>query len=117
MGSTVAAKGGTPSRSLLAHYRFLRGCLRKLSWDIINKSGKVVARFTRWEMSVVNPDPVEDREERLTLGKVAKPRFFYGYVVATAGFIIWLIGWGATPPPLVYSSSRCWLSLAGPGQI
>ena len=52
----------------------------------------------RWEMSVVNPEPVEDREEHLTLGKVAKPRFFYGYVVAAAGFGIWLIGWGAYTP-------------------
>ncbi len=38
---------------------------------------------------------VEDSEERLVLGKVAKPRFFGGYIVAAAAFSAWVVGWGA----------------------
>ena len=43
-------------------------------------------------MSRLSPDGVEGSKE--TLGKVAKSRFFYGYVVTAAGFGTWLIGLG-----------------------
>jgi len=37
-------------------------------------------------------DRVEDREEHPTSGKAGKARFFYGYIVAAAGFGVFLIG-------------------------
>ena len=44
-------------------------------------------------MNEVGPGRAEEGRG-LRLGKIAKSRFFYGYVVAAAGFSIWLIGWG-----------------------
>lgn len=60
----------------------------------MNKLGKVVARFQGRNISVMNPEQVESRGKRIAQGKEVKPRFFYGYVVAAAGFGVWLIGFG-----------------------
>ena len=46
----------------------------------------------------MSPNRVEDRKERLTLGKVDKPKFFYGYIVTAAGLGTWLIGVGMQGP-------------------
>jgi MFS family permease len=37
-------------------------------------------------------------EKRSMLGITGEKRFFYGYIVAAAGFGIWLIGWGTYTP-------------------
>lgn len=44
------------------------------------------------------PCPLDGREKPPTLRKAAKPRFFYGYVVAAAGFVLWLVGFGTHTP-------------------
>ena len=42
-------------------------------------------------MNPASPDGVEDKRGP-TLGRVAKPRFFYGYIVTAAGFSSFIIG-------------------------
>ena len=44
------------------------------------------------------PGQPEDKEKGLTSNKAAKSGLFYGYVVAAAGFSIWLTGWGTSSP-------------------
>ena len=43
----------------------------------------------------MSPTRPEDMEEGSTVGKAAKPGFFYGYVVTAAAFFVWLVGFGA----------------------
>lgn len=46
----------------------------------------------------MNRDNLNHKEVRSPSSKAASPKFFYGYVVTAAGFMVWLVGWGVYTP-------------------
>lgn len=46
----------------------------------------------------MNRDNLNHKEISSPSGKADSPKFFYGYVVTAAGFMVWLVGWGVYTP-------------------